>query len=81
MGGHDDDCFFFFYSLLSCVVVLVEVVVKQEHTSSIIKKNKNINVEVKEFCESKENCRRQHMLRCVGSERVESANNSLCCDV
>ena len=44
-------------------------------------KQKNVNVEVKEFCESKENCRRQHMLKCVESERVESANNSLCCDM
>ena len=44
------------------------------------KKQKNINPEVKEFCESKENCRRQQMLRCVGSERVDSTCNSLCCD-
>ena len=44
------------------------------------KKQKNINPEVKEFCESKENCRRQQMLRCVGSERVDSTSNYLCCD-
>ena len=49
------------------------------------KKQKNVNAEVREFCESKENCRRQQMLKCVGSdhERVDSANvdSSICCDI
>ena len=46
----------------------------------IFNKKQNVNPEVKEFCESKENCRRQQMLRCVRSERVDSTSNYLCCD-
>ena len=35
-----------------------------------------------EFCTAKENCRRKHMLRALGSdEPVQTVNGQMCCDV
>ena len=64
------------------MVALVEGAAKQGHTSFIISRRMSM-LKVREFCESKENCRRQQMLRYIGSERVDSASvtNSLCCDM
>ena len=38
-----------------------------------------VDAKVKEFCVSKENCRRQEMLKCVGSDEVVS-RRGFCCD-
>ena len=44
------------------------------HISFIIR-GKIMSAEVREFYEFKENCRRLHMLKCVGSEQFNGANN------
>ena len=43
-------------------------------------KQKKIDAKVKEFCVSKENCRRQAMLKCVGDDEVITRRGALCCD-
>ena len=63
MEEHDEDCFFLFFIKL-CDRAGRGGSQARAHIF-YNKKQKNVNVEVKEFCESKENCRRQHMLRCV----------------
>ena len=44
-------------------------------------KQKKVDAKVKEFCVSKENCRRREMLKAIGSIRIDSTNNRQCCDV
>ena len=43
-------------------------------------KQKKIDAKVKEFCVSKENCRRQAMLKYVADDEVISRRSGLCCD-
>ena len=43
-------------------------------------KQKKVDAKVKEFCVSKENCRRREMLKCVGSDEV-GRRTGLCCDM
>ena len=42
---------------------------------------KKVDAKVKDFCVSKENCRRQAMLNGVGSNAVGSKRSMVCCDV
>lgn len=40
-----------------------------------------VDAKVKEFCVTKENCKRREMLKCVGSDKVIGRRNGLCCDM
>ena len=39
-----------------------------------------VDAKVKAFCVSKENCRRQEMIKSIGSDEVVGGRNGLCCD-
>ena len=42
-------------------------------------KQKKVDAKVKQFCVSKENCRRREMLKCIGNDEVVG-RRELCCD-
>ena len=43
--------------------------------------NKKIDAKVKEFCASKEKCRRREMLKAIENIQVDNTNNIRCCNV